>query len=482
MQLPIPDDWDGETYDCFQIQWPRSAKWLAVLAGLISSPSRGRFWDSRTGSIIAVQEMGRFIDSLNMPFVDCDGGSSSITPDIETVHQFASQEESDYFMSLCGYNPKAFKIEGGALYVKDFCGEWVAIGALTGSPDSGVYDVPDDIDLTETDVFPCGMANAVASLIEDLGGYIWDNSDNTFPLYLISKAQNHVNLDLNNQLTLLAVNQSLIMKGSVVITGGTGLIDLERSDVVESDMVPRLACALLPVMGTDGSVDSDSLWGACQAYFNQRFPNWESGNNVFIELYWQYILASIGRGNLVDVAKSGMLDDAGDCNCPDYDSLQIPNGSGWYLGEPVLVTESYDGTYNMKVSAKELALHDVYGVAFRLDWSGTVPNLKRMGSEVADIGAFDFSSFQDTSDQLQATASSTWFTCGDSTVWATIFTSAENVHLTGGDNFPDTVAVVSPIVPAGDVIAMAIWSDGSDARTVTCEYRLLHNIDSPSHA
>ena len=55
MQVPIPDDWDGESTCKWAICWPDSIKWRAILYGLIEQPRQGRFWDANTGNIIATQ-------------------------------------------------------------------------------------------------------------------------------------------------------------------------------------------------------------------------------------------------------------------------------------------------------------------------------------------------------------------------------------------------------------------------------------------
>jgi len=56
LQLPIPDDWDGESSCRWSVCWPDSPKWRAILSGLIESPRQGRFWDASTGSIVGVQQ------------------------------------------------------------------------------------------------------------------------------------------------------------------------------------------------------------------------------------------------------------------------------------------------------------------------------------------------------------------------------------------------------------------------------------------
>lgn len=68
--MPIPDDWDGQTWDCILVEWPDSVAWRALLRGLVTTPARGRFWDGRTGTIKDAQDIGREIEERN-PIVSC---------------------------------------------------------------------------------------------------------------------------------------------------------------------------------------------------------------------------------------------------------------------------------------------------------------------------------------------------------------------------------------------------------------------------
>lgn len=65
--MPIPDDWDGETWRCWAVEWPDSVAWNAMLRGFITMPTVGRFWDERTGSVIAAQAVGIEIWNRNSP-------------------------------------------------------------------------------------------------------------------------------------------------------------------------------------------------------------------------------------------------------------------------------------------------------------------------------------------------------------------------------------------------------------------------------
>jgi len=45
----VPNDWDGSTYKCYQVQWPQSEQYEAILLGNISKPSFLNYWDGSSG-------------------------------------------------------------------------------------------------------------------------------------------------------------------------------------------------------------------------------------------------------------------------------------------------------------------------------------------------------------------------------------------------------------------------------------------------
>ena len=67
MRLPIPNDWDGQSYCAYHICWPDSTKWKALLMGWLTRPKRGWTWDEKTGDLMAVIEIGQQIYDLNIP-------------------------------------------------------------------------------------------------------------------------------------------------------------------------------------------------------------------------------------------------------------------------------------------------------------------------------------------------------------------------------------------------------------------------------
>jgi hypothetical protein len=63
-QMPIPET-DAEVCE-YIVCWPASEKWQGILRGLLSTPTRGRFWDASTGSIIDVQDYFKTIWEANI--------------------------------------------------------------------------------------------------------------------------------------------------------------------------------------------------------------------------------------------------------------------------------------------------------------------------------------------------------------------------------------------------------------------------------
>lgn len=67
MAVPIPDDWDGESFCCWAVKWPDSSQWQAIFSGLIETPTYGRYWDENTGSIL--NTIASFRPAYNYNFV-----------------------------------------------------------------------------------------------------------------------------------------------------------------------------------------------------------------------------------------------------------------------------------------------------------------------------------------------------------------------------------------------------------------------------
>jgi len=65
--VPIPSDWDGVSWRCVEIRFPDSEAWRQILLGLITQPTRGRFWERSSGNIKDAQLIGLDIFDRNYP-------------------------------------------------------------------------------------------------------------------------------------------------------------------------------------------------------------------------------------------------------------------------------------------------------------------------------------------------------------------------------------------------------------------------------
>lgn len=61
----IPSDFDGE-YCCYAVMWPSSPEWQAVLRGVLTIPSTGRYWLASSGAITEAQEIVKATFDNNM--------------------------------------------------------------------------------------------------------------------------------------------------------------------------------------------------------------------------------------------------------------------------------------------------------------------------------------------------------------------------------------------------------------------------------
>lgn len=99
MKNPIPADWDGTSWCCWAIEWPDSVLWEGLLAGLVTSPMRGRFWDEKTGTVTDAQETGVQIWVRNLPLQESLMSCSDATNLSDAIRYLADKL---YAKQCCG--------------------------------------------------------------------------------------------------------------------------------------------------------------------------------------------------------------------------------------------------------------------------------------------------------------------------------------------------------------------------------------------
>lgn len=383
MKIPIPDDWNGEDWTCVRIEWPNSPIWIALLTGFLSLPSYGYYWDERSGIIRDVQAIGRELFDRNFPYndcADCDDKPPAVEPDKVFVGEVVSEFERILAMSLCGYNPKAFKIEGGNLYVRDFCGDWVLIGALSGGgevlPDDPPIDPPpggigSGTACSKAQKMSVLLANVinVAFNVGDLDAdFVWgwydfaDNVRNAFANI------NFGDVDLYN------------LYYYIVALETAGLENETESD----DIRQSLACAWEPLL-TDGDAGiSSTEYEQMKTTLSNVLRNVvgdsaHSGFGQTMRYAWERAFSSIGANDVKKITTGLISTGLEDCSCPDLTPDTTPPVTGdWYLGAPINLGQfsadddrynSPEGTFNHCWTAE----HGVYGVAVEYVVVNAVP-------------------------------------------------------------------------------------------------------------
>lgn len=303
MKIPIPNDWDGETWACVQIQWPDSPSWLALLRGLLSMPTRGRWWDERSGSIIGVQAIGWEIWGRNWPFVPCEGPPGpSEGADSEKLSEsaigalFDLLEECEEMAGVLD-----IKIEGGKLWKRMApCCEWVEVGPLTGFAeiDEPPFELPGEPVPTYS---ACGKATAIVDKLYAVGDTIWDQSDNA-PWDWYSKVkEQHPDLSGGKYY----VSQAILQIGLTHIVGGYEV-------AFDSSTRQELLCRIAVTLSDDNAGITDDDWDAIKAAINGV---WGVATKA-IANFWFCVLAAIGKGDLSDIARMGATTTDADCDCP----------------------------------------------------------------------------------------------------------------------------------------------------------------------
>lgn len=215
MKLPIPDDWNGQDWTCVEIQWPNSAKWLAVLAGLLSQPMRGWGWDEQTGptlpevSIPTVQAIAWDIWLRNQPFNSCSGVPIVTPPEPQNGLYPAFGGMEVYDDMPCIDISHLLKIEDGVLYARDSCCEWIAIGRIAGLNQSIGDDPTNPTGDPNFTYSACGKAAAIVNMVYKIIEASFDVASDPLllPTQLIGKVEQAVGYNLDNLwLSMLVLN------------------------------------------------------------------------------------------------------------------------------------------------------------------------------------------------------------------------------------------------------------------------------------
>jgi len=319
MQIPIPDDWDGESYRCVEVQWPDSPAWIALLIGFLAQPSRGRFWDGETGTITDVQQIGFDIFDANVPLNSCSGedGDSGETP---TPGDAITAAIGVCYGMDCSIPFGVLRWNDGVLEYR-YCGEWYAVDGVAAIPDWGD---PGDEDIgDEPDAWvgssPCSKTVAATGALFDIVDTMIDQAgDDVWPfdgLAAVRADYPGVNWD---DVALLSAYLSAL---KLPIAG----FDEEAKDA-EARQDLRCRAVELIASGNQGMTNEEytavqsAIWNWGKAYF--PFAQYGLFDVEIQNLYYKAWKA-FGPGDMRKITTMVSATGDEDCSCP---------GAGYYTG------------------------------------------------------------------------------------------------------------------------------------------------------
>jgi len=497
MKLPIPDDWNGQDWQCIEVQWPKSQKYNAVLLGLLSYLTRGRLWDESTGTIRDAQAIGWEVFYRNYPLTECTvcdssdgdnngaGDAPSYTSGQIIARGTGAQLEEEEDM---GQVVTDVQIVNGQIRV--FFGPccWKDLGELSDFVSD--TDELEDTPLNPNDETPdpntysaCAKAWAIVDAIElilnaahdqvlaDLAVWLWPG-----------KVETAVDMNLNDKWTVALI----------IDWAGLGVLITPENAFTDEDQQKSVA-ALMNVFENDAvGVPDEATYEAVKNAIHTR--------GLVYDGMIMTAIAALGRKNLDSIAKlaAGTVETR---SCGEPDTIPIgetePDAQGWYLSENladhfVLRHDDGPGAGWAVVATDTFALpEDTYGTFTKLTVHVSKGTLKRMSANQA-YGTWPgagstHTAYANGSDNLQSTNLAFPII---STLSAGIRTNlaAQRGFLSntdGGSGGVNGINIGTPPAVAGATFAAAIHADGDyvDLEDYTIdEFRLVYNVNSPSHA
>ena len=353
MKIPIPDDWNGESWECFQVQWPASPKYLALFAGLMSLLQRGRFWDERSGTITEAQKIGGEIFGANWPVTLCSGDNAQ-PPETEIMRAICGamvvEDES------MGQVVTEVRVEDGKLYVEygPCCVYEFDICCPSGMPQPEDPNAPETPEATEW-ASACDKAHTLVEAIKTAVSVILNGiNDFNSPVQIASNVESAIpGIDVAD------------IEFTAAWAAGLNVAAASYDDeLMNSDYWQALKCAFAPAMtGGPGGVTPDlyAELRSIQKSIGQRY--FTIGDYPVFSSMQQlpyYAFASFGDKDVQKLTSYLSPVAGSDCRCPEEtvnDTYEVPSGMDWieifdftqsdgpFVGHEAPVTRGGSGWY-----------------------------------------------------------------------------------------------------------------------------------------
>ena len=303
MKYPIPDDWDGVTWECYQIQFPSSLRWDAILNGWLSSLFKGRVWDETSGTITDVQTIMREMWDRNKALAPCDlNCATCVTQICGTGGGSGDSDESEEYDMPCLNLAEKIKLEDGHLWVyDDCCCSWTDMGSVKAAAVEALP--PDPLNPTGdpgVTYYACGKASSAVDLIVSMANNVWDEVDN-MPWSWVSHVESGVGINGENTYILNAVMQAILMTG----------VGYDRSEVITVNDAQWMKTMLSTELLADADPVTRDQWDDFRGAVRSHW-----GIDVYMRNFWDYVILATGFSNFANASALGATDDTADCSLP----------------------------------------------------------------------------------------------------------------------------------------------------------------------
>jgi hypothetical protein len=473
MKVIIPDDWDGEDWSCIRIQWPNSPQWMALLLGLVTTPTRGRWYDETTGNIKSAQAVGAQIFERNFPWAFCDESQTQTVTEIrETLIQAGITIEGETMGQVVTdvqYVNGKLRVFYGHCCYEDI--ELSLVGDTEEVVEPTLPDWPDDIDPPAPDIqyYACGKINGLVDTLTVIGQAAWNNRTTPYDMRAAILAANPgYSVSLTNVTALY-----------VAALGLSAIELLDDADIFNTEFLEDWMCFGLGMLANDIDGFSATEWAAFSLYPEGHAlwsepPDLGAFFDVYAATFWTAVCNVLGRerANQIMALHATQTGDCAACFETPFE-WGTPNEDGYVLGDVVVenadtVTDDYWTHVCIDVEPD----YDVFGF-------------------VVDIGigsgadSYKFSTATDCGNDLLHEGS------GEATTYKTIFVAPDEAiknDLLPLSNWYDIaidkppVDLVTPVRAAGSTYSIHFeikdMTTPRGAAIYVRNVRLLHNINS----
>jgi hypothetical protein len=473
MKVIIPNDWDGEDWQCFTIQWPNSPQWLALLLGLVTTPTRGRWYDETTGNIKGAQAIGAEIFARNFPWNFCTEEQQQ-APEAarETLIRAGIVLETE----AMGQVVTDVQFVNGKLRVwfGHCCYEDIELSAIGDTEEVTppvLPEWPDDIDPPAPDIqyYSCGKITGLVDTLNVIGQAAWNNRTTPYDMRAAILAANP------------GYSVSLTNVTALYVAGlGLSAIELiDDADIFNSEFLADWKCFGEGMLANDIDGFSATEWAAFALYPEGHAlwsepPDLGAFFDVYAATWWTAVCNVLGRerANQIMALHATQQGDCSACFETPFE-FGAPNADGYVLGD-VVVENADDVTsdYWTHVCIDIEPDYDVFGFVAEIGFG-------------AGADSWKFSTEGSCGNDLLHTSS------GDLNNGYTIFVAPDagvkndlmpTATFLDASRDPTPTVYDPPVIPAG-----ATYSIHLEVKDVTTprgaaiyirNVRLLHNVNS----